>query len=304
MKQIQRDIIMAGSSYLTFEISSGMQFVSIVNNTDNTIQLYQDQRDFATADVRDTIAAVSSFQQQTVPLGIGNGNWFTVVWINGGGVDPKKVTLYFSDENLGMNSSLGNPAGSSSVTLQTDNIGLAKQAQLPAALSGSGNLKVDIQNSPSVTATISGTPSVSISGTPSVTATISGTPSISISGTPSVTATISGTPNVAQTSKPVNGSHANAWNNVSVGAGGASASIDTQYAQSVTIFGNASAATDISIEVSMDNTNFYSNDNGNVQDISLTGAGDFMMNLAVGARYIRLRSSGAATITATIAAKG
>jgi hypothetical protein len=54
----------------------------------------------------------------------------------------------------------------------------------------------------------------------------------------------------------------------------------------------------------MDNTNFYSNDNGNVQDISLTGAGDFMMNLAVGARYIRLRSSGAATITATIAAKG
>lgn len=95
------------------------------------------------------------------------------------------------------------------------------------------------------------------------------------------------------------GTEANAWSAAAVGAGGTSTAIDTRYAGVVTCFGNSNAATTITVQVSQDNVAFYDSQVTQV----LGGAGNFCVNAPIGARYIRLKSSGAATITATIAAK-
>lgn len=95
------------------------------------------------------------------------------------------------------------------------------------------------------------------------------------------------------------GAQGNAWNAAVVGVAGTSAAIDTKSAPNVSAFGNASAATTISIQVSQDNANFYDT----TTNVVLGGAGNFHIAGAFGAKYIRLKSSLAATITATIAAK-
>lgn len=104
---------------------------------------------------------------------------------------------------------------------------------------------------------------------------------------------------VAVNAVPVVGTHANAWNAAAVLAAGTSTSVDCQYASSISIFGNASAATTITVQYSQDNTNFYDD---TIDTISANG--NFAFNLTAGARYVRLKSSAAATITATIAGKG
>jgi hypothetical protein len=95
------------------------------------------------------------------------------------------------------------------------------------------------------------------------------------------------------------GAHANAWSAAAVGINGTSTALDTDYLPFVTAFGNSSAAATITLQVSQDNTNYY---DGPTQ--VLAGAGNFCINATVGARYVRLKSSAAATITATLAAKG
>lgn len=95
------------------------------------------------------------------------------------------------------------------------------------------------------------------------------------------------------------GAQANAWNAVAVAAGGASAVLDTWHLPFVTAFGNASAATTITLQVSQDNVNWY---NSQVAQ-TLSAAGNFCLITEMGARYVRLTSSAAATITATITAK-
>lgn len=95
------------------------------------------------------------------------------------------------------------------------------------------------------------------------------------------------------------GAQANAWNAAVVGANGTSAAIDTKDASNVSAFGNVNAATTITVQVSEDNVTFY--DTGTTA--VLGGASDFHVSIQTGAKYIRLKSSGAATITATIAAK-
>lgn len=93
---------------------------------------------------------------------------------------------------------------------------------------------------------------------------------------------------------------ANAWSAAAVLAAGNSAAIDVLNSTSVCAFGNVSAATDIKVFVSVNNTNFY--DTGIKQ--TLAAAGDFYIQLNnMGARYVRLQSSAAATITANIAGK-
>lgn len=98
---------------------------------------------------------------------------------------------------------------------------------------------------------------------------------------------------------PIVGVHANAWDNVAVGIAGTSTVIDCQYQRTISAFGNVSAATTVKVQVSQDGINFY--DSGSEQ--VLAGAGNFHITLDTGARYIRLHSSAAATITATIAGK-
>lgn len=94
------------------------------------------------------------------------------------------------------------------------------------------------------------------------------------------------------------GAHANAWNAAVVGVGGDSAIIDTRYCPFISIFGNTSAATTLTAWLSQDGVNFYSSNH------SITGTGSIGNSFQIGARYIRLRSSAAATITATVAGKG
>jgi hypothetical protein len=101
---------------------------------------------------------------------------------------------------------------------------------------------------------------------------------------------------LAMWSPPV-GTHANGWNNIAVSANGTSTAFDTIYTKTISVFGNASGATNLIVQLSQDNTNFYDSD----KTITISGAGNFGTTFETGARYIRLKSSAAATITATIA---
>ena len=105
---------------------------------------------------------------------------------------------------------------------------------------------------------------------------------------------------VGVASKPNIGSTGNAWNAAAVAAAGVSATIDTGGLANVAVFGSASAATTIGVNVSADGANWYPSSNSE----ALSAAGDFYLQFACGARYIQLTSSAAATITATVAAKG
>ncbi len=94
------------------------------------------------------------------------------------------------------------------------------------------------------------------------------------------------------------GVEGNAWNAVAVGAGGVSASVDCQYTAFVSCFGVTSAVTVITVQVSQDDVAYYS-----AFSTTVAPAGDFYLAGNIGARYVRLRSSAAANITATIAGK-
>ena len=99
---------------------------------------------------------------------------------------------------------------------------------------------------------------------------------------------------------PAIGSQGNAWNNVTVAAGGTSAAVDVGQTPHITAFGRTSAATTITLQVSQNNLDWY-----NTGLSAAPGArGDFAINATIGARYVRLTSSAASTITATVAAKG
>jgi hypothetical protein len=102
---------------------------------------------------------------------------------------------------------------------------------------------------------------------------------------------------VAVAAQLVVGSHANAWNATTVSAGGTSGPLDTQSTSVVSAFGNVNAATTIMLQVSQNNTNWYDTSHTQV----LAGGDDFAFTATIGARYVRLKSSAAATITATIA---
>lgn len=95
------------------------------------------------------------------------------------------------------------------------------------------------------------------------------------------------------------GTQANAWSAAAVSAGGDSTAIDCQYQYRISAFGNVDAATTITAWVSQDNTTFYETST----NVVLGGSGSFHISFETAARYVRLRSSGAATITATIAGK-
>jgi hypothetical protein len=94
------------------------------------------------------------------------------------------------------------------------------------------------------------------------------------------------------------GVQGNAWNAASVGSNGTSGVEDTWSCPFVSAFGNANAATTLTLEYSMDGSTFYAG-----PSTTLSGAGDFHIDATTAARYLRLLSSAAATITATLAAK-
>jgi hypothetical protein len=94
------------------------------------------------------------------------------------------------------------------------------------------------------------------------------------------------------------GSHANAWSAAAVGVNGTSAALDTRWASNCSGFGNTSAAATISVQFSADGVNFYTS-------AMNTGAvtGNFGINFTTAARFVRLISNAAATITASLQCK-
>ena len=96
------------------------------------------------------------------------------------------------------------------------------------------------------------------------------------------------------------GVHANAWNAVSVAIGGTSTVLDAAFYATISVFGNASEATTIIVQFSQNNTNYFDSSNST----SLGGGGDFGFTFPAGSRYVRLKSTAAAIITATVAGKG
>ena len=105
---------------------------------------------------------------------------------------------------------------------------------------------------------------------------------------------------VGVTSFQVVGTTGNAWNDVAVAAGGVSSTVNTGGLANVSVYGNVSASGTMSVNVSADGTTFYPSSNSD----AISAAGDFYMNFTCGAQYLQLAYSEAATITATISAKG
>ena len=105
---------------------------------------------------------------------------------------------------------------------------------------------------------------------------------------------------VGVTSFPVVGTTGKAWNDVAVAAGGVSSTVNTGGLANVSVYGNVSASGTMSVNVSADGTTFYPSSNSD----AISAAGDFYMNFTCGAQYLQLAYSEAATITATISAKG
>lgn len=100
------------------------------------------------------------------------------------------------------------------------------------------------------------------------------------------------------------GGHRNAWNAVAVAINGLSAIIDLAQSHVVSIFGDVSAATNLDVLITQGSTFPPPDAEFTVHStIVLGAAGNFHQLVNLGVRFIRLRSSAAVTISATIAGK-
>lgn len=94
------------------------------------------------------------------------------------------------------------------------------------------------------------------------------------------------------------GSQGNMWNAAAVGAGGTSGTVNIINGQPlVSIYGNSSGATTITLYFSADLVHFYNT------GITIAANGDFALTLQIGAFYLRLASSSSCTITASATGK-
>lgn len=93
------------------------------------------------------------------------------------------------------------------------------------------------------------------------------------------------------------GVHGNAWSAATTGANGTSNAIDLGCSPFVSIFGNTSGASTLTLQLSQNGTDFYDS------ATTVAANGNFGVQVTVGARYVRLKSGSDVTATATIAAK-
>ena len=87
-------------------------------------------------------------------------------------------------------------------------------------------------------------------------------------------------------------------NNITITAGGSTSSVQLNNNKFVTIFGNSSGATTLTVQFSTDNINFYSSQN----QITITSASNFGFAFPCTCSYIRLLSSSAINLLALIEA--
>jgi hypothetical protein len=95
------------------------------------------------------------------------------------------------------------------------------------------------------------------------------------------------------------GSQGNLWNGVLTGTGGFSSVIDLRQPLYCVVFGTVSGATDLTMQISQDNVNYYDT----TVIISAIGAATIYQKFTVEARFMRLRSSANVTAALTLAAK-
>jgi hypothetical protein len=74
--------------------------------------------------------------------------------------------------------------------------------------------------------------------------------------------------------------------------------VNLQNCPYVSVFGNVSGATTITLMLSIDGTNFYAG-----PTVTTSGAGNFYLNATVGAVFVALQSSSNVTATAVISAR-
>lgn len=145
MKKYSYDLMMPKlREAKTVSIAPGYTFLSIINPTDNTIEVYQGIRPVDDSSVKEQLVYVPAYTQITVPLN--PGTEYTFIYYDGGHPGIKKASAYFTTENLGINGILGNPGASGTFSITGDGVGLARSKQLPAELTPAGYLPVEVKN--------------------------------------------------------------------------------------------------------------------------------------------------------------
>ena len=130
MSNYNFDLIMNGSGVQNIQIPTGYKFVSFINNTDNVVEVYNDQR--TVSDPAALFIKVPYYTQLTIP--ISNRNTYTFIYTDGGQVGLKKCIVIFSEVNLNISGVLGNPASGGSITVIGDGVGLARESTLDSVL--------------------------------------------------------------------------------------------------------------------------------------------------------------------------
>lgn len=142
--QYRRDFPMVGTGLYYIQIPSGLKFVTILNATDNHVELYDTIQRLEDANPMDALIRSVPYYNQTLPLR--NSLDYTLIFRNGGGTDNKMVSVIFTFESLNINGSTAPPGTNQNVSLTADMIGLAKSHQLPSDLTTAGNLRVEVEN--------------------------------------------------------------------------------------------------------------------------------------------------------------
>src|SRR5690625_2686364 len=124
------------SSFKVVNIPGGYGFLSVVNTSTVNIEGYEGRVD--ERDDRSMFVRVPMSTALTVP--IGQRREFTF-YFNNLSLSSQKAEIIFSSENLNINSALGAEV-KGSVSIEADNVGLARQSQFPDDLSSDGEVKV------------------------------------------------------------------------------------------------------------------------------------------------------------------
>ena len=134
------DYVVNGAFQSAITVPPGYKYLFIENPTAYNVNIYND---LVQLDVNHRVAFCSIYTILPVLLNEPEGSFAQLMFVaSGTGQDKIRVSLH--QDNPGTGQSLITPGGSSSVIIAADGVGLAKSAQLPAALSADGYLAVDL----------------------------------------------------------------------------------------------------------------------------------------------------------------
>jgi hypothetical protein len=88
------------------------------------------------------------------------------------------------------------------------------------------------------------------------------------------------------------------WSSQLTGANGQSATADVGSCPWLTFCGHVDGATTLTVMLSSDGTTWYAG-----PTLSVSGAGQFYLNVTLGVQFVALQSSGSVTATAFVSAK-